>query len=62
MGIPFDLTMSNKSTSPSLDRIDNSRGYEKGNVNIVTRFENMGRGDAMIEDFKNFSELFEFKK
>jgi hypothetical protein len=44
--IPFDLKMKNILTSPSLDRIDNSKGYEKGNIRIVTRFENMGRRNA----------------
>lgn len=59
LNIPFDITMQNNLTAPSLDRIDNSKGYEKGNVRIVTRFENMGRRDTPFEEFCN---NFEFKK
>ena len=56
--IPLDFTMSNPLKAPSLDRIDNNKGYEKGNVNLVTRFENLGRGAATIEEFNSLcSEL-----
>lgn len=45
--------------SPSVDRIDETKGYVKGNVVITTRFANLGRGNYNQEDFLNFiSKLF----
>jgi len=40
----------------SLDRIDNNKGYVKGNITLVTRFENMGRGNMEFEPFMEFCE------
>lgn len=34
----------------SLDRIDNSRGYYDGNVQLVTQFANRARGQMSIEE------------
>ena len=45
-------------TRPSVDRLDDSKGYVKGNVVITTRFTNFGRnsykGDfsQIVEEFK----------
>lgn len=45
--------------SPSVDRIDETKGYVKGNIVITTRFANLGRGNYNREDFINFiSKLF----
>ena len=43
---PMDVFISNHPLSPSVDRIDNSLGYVKGNVVITTRFANRGRETA----------------
>lgn len=58
LNIYLDTTMSDPITSPSLDRIDNDKGYTKDNVRLVTRFENFGRGASDYEDFKKFCKGF----
>lgn len=51
--IEMDTTCSDKLLTISVDRIDNSKDYVEGNINLVTRFENMGRQSATIEEFKD---------
>ena len=41
---------------PSLDRLDNSKGYVKGNVVLATWFANRGRYLYPAEDFRTFIE------
>ena len=36
--------------SPSLDRIDSSKGYVKGNVRVISKRANMLKNDATIEE------------
>lgn len=57
----LDVTFKNDLLSISVDRIDNSRGYEEGNINLVTRFENMGRNSNTFEDFKNMCDNLKLK-
>jgi hypothetical protein len=38
--------------SPSIDRIDNTRPYEKGNIAIISQKANLLKGDGTIEDFE----------
>ena len=52
--LPMDLTMKDKLRAISIDRIDNSKGYIKGNFTLVTRFENMGRNSNTFEDMIEF--------
>lgn len=40
--------------APSVDRIDDTKGYVKGNVVITTRFLNLGRGKYPEKDFREF--------
>ena len=47
MNIPMkleDLLVSNSPWAPSVDRLDNDKGYLKGNVVLATSFANRGRG------------------
>jgi hypothetical protein len=39
---------------PSLDRLDGSRGYVKGNVVLCCFVANIGRNTNSVEEFKNF--------
>lgn len=41
--------------APSVDRIDDSKGYVRGNVVLTTRFANLGRGNFNGDDFKEFT-------
>jgi hypothetical protein len=38
--------------SPSIDRVDNSKGYIAGNVRVISRKANSLKGDATIEDLE----------
>jgi hypothetical protein len=38
--------------SPSLDRIDNNKGYVKGNVGVISNKANMLKNNGTLYDFK----------
>lgn len=38
--------------SPSLDRIDNSKGYVKGNIRVISNKANLLKSNASIEDMR----------
>lgn len=42
---------------PSIDRLDNSKGYIKDNVVITSTFANLGRSNTTVEDFSEFLKL-----
>ncbi len=41
----------------TMDRIDNSKGYVKGNIQIVCGMPNTVRGSLSMEDFKNLCKV-----
>ena len=51
----FPLNYSNNKLafdSPTLDRVDNSRGYEPDNIAVISRRANSMKGDGTAEDVK----------
>ena len=41
--------------APSVDRLDETKGYIEGNVVITTRFANLGRGNFKEDEFRAFT-------
>lgn len=54
LNIPMDFTLKDKLRKPSLDRLDNLRGYEKYNVVLTTVFANTGRRNATVVEMTEF--------
>lgn len=50
-------------TNASIDRIDNEKGYDKGNVQLVCRWVNQTRGNMSIKEFIEWCEgISEYQK
>ena len=59
LGIPLVLTNTKQQpNSPSLDRIDSSQGYVKGNVRVISWRANTLKKDATIAEIKCLYEFF----
>jgi hypothetical protein len=58
-GIPFDLSPSNETIrnkyAPSLDRIDNTKGYTEDNVRLVVWMYNVAKNEYSHEDLLAFA-------
>lgn len=58
----FPLKRESKETwmsAPSIDRIDNSKGYVKDNIIIVSRRANILKKDATLDELKKLAEYYE---
>lgn len=54
LGIPLFQTVGGRSdNSYSIDRVDNSKGYVKGNCRIISLGANMRKGDLTIVQVEN---------
>lgn len=50
--LSIKLARFDRKTAPSLDRIDNSKGYVKGNVRVISNRANIMKGDMLIDDME----------
>jgi hypothetical protein len=56
LGLPLKKIIDgNRDLSPSIDRIDNSKGYIKGNIQIISFKANTMKHNANETDLINFS-------
>lgn len=59
-GIRFDIE--SKWNRPSLDRIDNSKGYTKDNIQLVTWIVNHTRGELSVSEYLEICKLVSKEK
>lgn len=45
--------------SPSIDRIDNSKGYVRGNVLVVSMKANIIKSNASVEEIRRVADFYE---
>jgi len=55
-GIPMTYEYGKKTTNISIDRIDNSKGYLKGNVQLVCYFANIIKSQFTLQELLYFAE------
>ena len=60
MQIPLFFSKGRQSTNtPTLDRIDNTKGYIKGNVQVISQRANVAKGNLCIADVKRLLKYME---
>lgn len=58
-GEKLDIGTNKLDTSISLDRVDNSKGYIKGNVVAISRWANLRKSDMSWQDLSNIMNYME---
>lgn len=60
LGIPIDYSVGKgqRKTSPSIDRIDNTRGYVKGNRVVVSLRANERKSDLSVADLCRMADFY----
>jgi len=59
LGTEFEVGADNWQNSPSLDRIDNKRGYEPDNVIVVSMMANSIKNQATPTQIKKVADFYE---
>jgi hypothetical protein len=59
LGIPFEVGLQNWQSSPSLDRINNQRGYEPDNIIVVCMMANSIKNQATPKQIKKVGNFYE---
>ena len=52
LGIELRFSIANRECSPSIDRIDNSKGYVPGNIRVISFRANSLKKDATFEEIE----------
>lgn len=60
LGIPLEVSHNTitSSNSPSLDRIDNSKGYIRGNIIVISWRANRLKGDGTLEEITKILDFY----
>lgn len=58
LGIDIDFEMKDKLRKPSIDRLDNNKGYDVDNIVLTTVFANTGRRDATTNQMSEFVKTY----
>lgn len=58
LGFELDLTGKDRWHSPSLDRIDTSKGYVKGNIIVVSYRANSIKQDSTLDELKALVDFY----
>jgi len=58
LGIDIDFEMKDKLRKPSIDRLDNNKGYDVDNIVLTTVFANTGRRDATTNQMSEFIKTY----
>lgn len=61
LGLKFEVGMDNWQNSPSLDRIDNNRGYEADNVIVVCMMANTIKNQATPDQIRKVADFYSEK-
>ena len=58
-GLKLNCGTNKIDTSLSLDRVDNTKGYVKGNVVAISRWANLKKSDMTLDDLKKLTKYIE---
>lgn len=59
---PNDVFKSRYPLAMSVDRLDNTKGYEKDNIVITSRLANLGRGNCDTETFHDIMNKIKYEQ